>query len=93
MGILLAAVITVAAVTPAWACTPPLSPPKMPDLEKAYEACREAGKKAAENVVIPDSYFKNETETTETESETVETTVPDAHPFWDYYRKWFKWFR
>ena len=100
MGILLAAVITVAAVTPAWACTPPLSPPKLPDLEKAYEACREAGKKAAENVVIPDSYFKNETETTETEiqeteteSETVETTVPDSHSFWDYYRNWFKWFR
>ena len=104
MGILLTSMITVATVTPTWACTPPLHPPKMPDLEKAYDAAYEAGKKAAENVVIPDSYFKNETETTETEiqeteteteteSETVETTVPDAHPFWDYYRKWFKWFR
>ena len=93
--LLMTAAIVVSAVTPALACTPPLSPPKMPDLEKAYEACREAGKKAAENVVIPDSYFESETETepeaetetvieTETESE-VETeteseTVTEAEP-------------
>lgn len=107
MGILLTSMITVATVTPTWACTPPLHPPKMPDLEKAYEACREAGKKAVENVVIPDSYFKTETESeteseteteiqeteTEAESETVETVVPESHSFWDYYKNWFKRFR
>ena len=89
VALLLSTAIAVAAVAPAWACTPPLSPPKLPDLEKAYEACREAGKKAAENVVIPDSYFKNETETeteietemeleTETESETVIGSEPET---------------
>lgn len=75
--LLMTATVTVAAAAPVWACTPPLSPPKLPDLEKAYEACREAGKKAAENVVVPDSYFKNETET-ETESETVIESEPET---------------
>lgn len=76
--LILSAVLVVAMALPALACTPPLSPPKMPDLEKAYEACREAGKKAVENVVIPDSYFKNETET---ESEQVN----------EYYFGWEKY--
>lgn len=96
VALLLSTAIAVAAVAPAWACTPPLSPPKLPDLEKAYEACREAGKKAAENVVIPDSYFKNETESeteTETELETetaveteTEMVLPEKH-----YLDWSKY--
>ena len=90
VALLLSTAIAVAAVAPAWACTPPLSPPKLPDLEKAYEACREAGKKAAENVVIPDSYFKNETETeleTETAVETeTEMVLPEKH-----YLDWSKY--
>ena len=75
---------------PALACTPPLNPPKMPDMEKAYEACREAGKKAAENVVIPDSYFKTETES-ETETETVIETETESEQVNEYYFCWKKY--
>lgn len=92
--LLLSAALVVAMALPALACTPPLSPPKMPDLEKAYEACREAGKKAVENVVIPDSYFKNETESeteTETESETEVETVIETESIQKYHVDWSKY--
>ena len=91
-ALLLSTAIAVAAVAPAWACTPPLSPPKLQDLEKAYEACREAGKKAAENVVIPDSYFKNETETeSEIETETVIETESETEKEPEIAQKYMDW--
>ena len=62
----------------------------MPDMEKAYEACREAGKKAVENVVVPDSYFKNETET-ESETETVIETETESEQVNKYYFGWEKY--
>ena len=66
----------------------------MPDLEKAYEACREAGKKAAENVVIPDSYFETKAETEpemETESETEIETVIETETAQKYHIDWSKY--
>lgn len=83
--LILSTVLVVTMALPALACTPPLSPPKTPDMQSAYDAAYEAGKKAAENVVIPDSYFKNETETeseTETviETETVESESEVVNP-------------
>lgn len=90
--LILSAALVVTMALPALACTPPLSPPKMPDMEKAYEACREAGKKAVENVVIPDSYFKNETESeTETETETVIETETESEQVNEYYFRWEKY--
>mgnify|MGYP007039084508 CR=1 FL=1 len=90
--LILSAVLVVAMALPALACTPPLNPPKTPDMEKAYEACREAGKKAVENVVIPDSYFKNETESeTETETETVIETETESEQVNEYYFGWKKY--
>lgn len=88
--LILSTVLVVAMALPALACTPPLSPPKMPDMEKAYEACREAGKKAVENVVIPDSYFKNKTES-ETETETVIETDTESEQVNEYYFGWKKY--
>lgn len=88
--LILSAVLVVAMALPALACTPPLSPPKMPDLEKAYDAAYEAGKKAAENVVIPDSYFKSETET-ESETETVIETETESEQVNKYYFGWGKY--
>ena len=90
--LILSAVIVVAMALPALACTPPLHPPKTPNMEKAYEACREAGKRAAENVVIPDSYFKTETESeTETETETVIETETESEQVNEYYFRWEKY--
>lgn len=88
--LILSAVLMLAMALPALACMPPLSPPKMPDMEKAYEACREAGKKAVENVVVPDSYFKNETET-ESETETVIETETESEQVNKYYFGWEKY--
>lgn len=88
--LILSAALVMAMALPALACTPPLHPPKTPDMEKAYEACREAGKKAVENVVIPDSYFKNETET-ETETETVIETETESEQVNEYYFGWEKY--
>ena len=88
--LILSAVLMLAMALPALACTPPLSPPKMPDMEKAYDACREAGKKAVENVVVPDSYFKNETET-ESETETVIETETESEQVNKYYFGWEKY--
>lgn len=82
--LILSAVLVVAMALPALACTPPLHPPKMPDMQSAYDAAYEAGKKAAENVVIPDSYFKNETET-ESETETVIETETESEQVNEYY--------
>lgn len=96
LAILICAFFVVATAVPALACTPPLHPPKMPDLEKAYDAAYEAGKKAAENVVIPDSYFKTETESeTEPETET-ETEAPSkdwSSYFPDSFTNMMNWFR
>lgn len=90
--LILSAALVVAMALPALACTPPLSPPKMPDMEKAYDAAYEAGKKAAENVVIPDSYFKTETESeTETETETVIETETESERVNEYYFRWEKY--
>jgi hypothetical protein len=88
--LILSAVLVVAMALPALACTPPLHPPKMPDMEKAYDAAYEAGKKAAENVVIPDSYFKSETET-EAETETVVETETESEQVNEYYFVWEKY--
>lgn len=88
--LILSAVLMLAMALPALACTPPLRPPKTPDMEKAYEACREAGKKAVENVVVPDSYFKNETET-ESETETVIETETESEQVNKYYFGWEKY--
>ena len=82
--------LVVAMALPALACTPPLSPPKMPDMQSAYDAAYEAGKKAAENVVIPDSYFKSETET-ESETETVIETETESEQVNEYYFVWEKY--
>ena len=88
--LILSATLMVAMALPALACTPPLHPPKTPDMEKAYDAAYEAGKKAAENVVIPDSYFKNETET-ESETETVIETETESEQVNEYYFGWEKY--
>lgn len=87
LAILICAFFVVTTAVPALACTPPLHPPKIPDLEKAYEA----GKKAAENVVIPDSYFKTETES-ETEPETEAATNWSSY-FPDSFANMMDWFR
>ena len=90
--LILSATLVVAMALPALACTPPLHPPKMPDMQSAYDAAYEAGKKAAENVVIPDSYFKNETETeSETETETVIETETESERVNEYYFVWEKY--
>lgn len=91
LAILICVFFVIAATVPALACTPPLHPPKMPDLEKAYDAAYEAGKKAAENVVIPDSYFKTETES-ETEPETEAATDWSSY-FPDSFTNMMDWFR
>lgn len=88
--LILSAVLVVAMALPALACTPPLHPPKMPDMQSAYDAAYEAGKKAVENVVIPDSYFKNETET-ESETETVIETETESEQVNEYYFVWEKY--
>lgn len=96
LAIFICAFFVVATAVPALACTPPLDPPKMPDLEKAYEACREAGKKAVENVVIPDSYFKTETESEtepETETETEAPSINWSSYFPDSFTNMMNWFR
>lgn len=93
LAIFICAFFVVSTAVPALACTPPLHPPKMPDLEKAYDAAYEAGKKAVENVVIPDSYFKTETESeTEPETET-ETTADWSSYFPDSFKNMMDWFR
>lgn len=86
----LSTALVVAMALPALACTPPLHPPKTPDMQSAYDAAYEAGKKAAENVVIPDSYFKNETET-ESETETVIETETESEQVNEYYFVWEKY--
>lgn len=88
--LILSAVLVVAMALPALACTPPLHPPKTPDMQSAYDAAYEAGKKAAENVVIPDSYFKNKTET-ESETETVIETETESEQVNEYYFGWEKY--
>lgn len=88
--LILSAVLVVAMALPALACTPPLHPPKMPDMQSAYDAAYEAGKKAVENVVIPDSYFKNDTET-ESETETVIETETESEQVNEYYFGWEKY--
>lgn len=88
--LILSAVLVVAMALPALACTPPLHPPKTPDMQSAYDAAYEAGKKAAENVVIPDSYFKSETET-ESETETVIETETESEQVNEYYFGWEKY--
>lgn len=88
--LILSAVLVVAMALPALACTPPLHPPKTPDMQSAYDAAYEAGKKAVENVVIPDSYFKNETET-ESETETVIETETESEQVNEYYFVWEKY--
>lgn len=88
--LILSTVLVVAMALPALACTPPLRPPKMPDMQSAYDAAYEAGKKAVENVVIPDSYFKNETET-ESETETVIETETESEQVNEYYFGWEKY--
>ena len=88
--LILSAVLVVAMALPALACTPPLHPPKTPDMQSAYDAAYEAGKKAAENVVIPDSYFKSETET-ETETQTVIETETESEQVNEYYFGWEKY--
>lgn len=88
--LILSAVLVVAMALPALACTPPLHPPKTPDMQSAYDAAYEAGKKAAENVVIPDSYFKSETET-ESETETVIETETESEQVNEYYFVWEKY--
>lgn len=90
--LILSAALVVAMALPALACTPPLHPPKMPDMQSAYDAAYEAGKKAAENVVIPDSYFKSETETeSETETQTVIETETESEQVNEYYFGWEKY--
>lgn len=86
----LSTALVVAMALSALACTPPLHPPKTPDMQSAYDAAYEAGKKAVENVVIPDSYFKNETET-ETETETVIETETESEQVNEYYFGWEKY--
>lgn len=77
LAIFICAFFVVATAVPALACTPRLHV-EMPDMQPIYDAAYEAGKKAAENVVIPDSYFKTETETeSETELETEEPSTTD----------------
>ena len=94
LAFLICAFFVVATAVPALACTPPLHPPKMPDLEKAYDAAYEAGKKAAENVVIPDSYFKTETESeTEPETETESPSTDWSSYFPDSFTNMINWFR
>lgn len=88
--LILSAVLVVAMALPALACTPPLHPPKTPDMQSAYDAAYEAGKKAVENVVIPDSYFKSETET-ESETETVIETETESEQVNEYYFGWEKY--
>lgn len=88
--LILSAALVVAMALPALACTPPLRPPKTPDMQSAYDAAYEAGKKAAENVVIPDSYFKNKTET-ESETETVIETETESEQVNEYYFRWEKY--
>lgn len=88
--LILSAILVVAMALPALACTPPLHPPKTPDMQSAYDAAYEAGKKAVENVVIPDSYFKSETET-ESETETVIETETESERVNEYYFGWEKY--
>lgn len=88
--LILSTVLVVAMALPALACTPPLRPPKTPDMQSAYDAAYEAGKKAVENVVIPDSYFKNDTET-ESETETVIETETESEQVNEYYFRWKKY--
>lgn len=88
--LILSAVLMLAMALPALACTPPLHPPKTPDMQSAYDAAYEAGKKAVENVVIPDSYFKSETET-ESETETVIETETESEQVNKYYFGWEKY--
>lgn len=90
--LILSAILVVAMALPALACTPPLHPPKTPDMQSAYDAAYEAGKKAAENVVIPDSYFKSETEMeSETETQTVIETETESEQVNKYYFVWEKY--
>lgn len=92
--LILSAILVVTMALPALACTPPLHPPKTPDMQLAYDAAYEAGKKAAENVVIPDSYFNNETETkseTETEKETVIETESETEKEPETFQKYMNW--
>lgn len=86
--LILSAVLVVAMALPALACTPPLHPPKMQDMQSAYDAAYEAGKKAVENVVIPDSYFKTETKS---ETETVIETETESEQVNEYYFGWEKY--
>lgn len=86
--LILAAVITAAVSVPAWACTPRLDL-KMPDLQSAYDSAYEAGKNAAKDIKIPDSYFKTETESepeleTETAAETESETVMPGKLYLDW---------
>lgn len=82
LAIFICAFFVVATAVPALACTPRLHI-EMPDMQPVYDAAYEAGKNAAKNVYIPDSYFKTETESeTETEPET-ETEAPT--PKWSSY--------
>ena len=90
--LILSAILVMAMALPALACTPPLHPPKTPDMQSAYDAAYKAGKKAAENVVIPDSYFKSETEMeSETETETVIETETESEQVNEYYFRWKKY--
>nr|DAW32462.1 MAG TPA: hypothetical protein [Caudoviricetes sp.] len=90
--LILSTVLMVAMALPALACTPPLRPPKTLDMQSAYDTAYEAGKKAVENVVIPDSYFKSETESeTETETETVIETETESEQVNEYYFRWEKY--
>lgn len=85
LAILICAFFVVATAVPALACTPRLHV-EMPDMQPIYDAAYEAGKKAAENVVIPDSYFKTETETeSETEPETEPETEKPLTTDWSSY--------
>ena len=86
--LILSAVLMLTMALPALACTPPLHPPKTLDMQSAYDAAYEAGKKAVENVVIPDSYFKTETKS---ETDTVIETETESEQVNEYYFGWEKY--
>ena len=86
-------------VLPVCACTPKLTPPKMPDsYYDALDSAYEAGQNAVKNgIVIKDNNKTDESEnkTDEVVEETKNSgnTYDRWSQFRNYYQKWFTYFR
>lgn len=98
-SIFVATMLIVMTALPVCACTPKLTPPKMPDsYYDALDSAYEAGQNAVKNgIVIKDNNktdeYENKTDKVVEETKNSGNTYDRWSQFRTYYQKWFTYFR